>query len=350
MSLTHEELEKYIEQVCSSAKIVCLGSGDFVFKYPTTMISMKARLIYEAEYQKAIQEGLLPYKEMKKLIEERHLISESDQKALSSLKSKLGGQKVLLAKTTRVRANQDRIKKVIEELEIQIREIEYKERSKLTMTAETKAEEAKLLYLCWACTYNFTTEELQWKSDKEFMKESNFVLRQDIISEFMSFYSGVSTTIIREIARSSLWRIRYITSVKTSDQLFGRATTEYSGDMLNLAYWSHFYQNIYEMMPDDQPPQDIIEDDMALDAYMEAYYKERSNDNAARRFKKRMGSGRLSAFDSQEVIVTRANELYEDIEYDKPREAQAIKDRTLIKKKANNRSRAGQMPDKLPRR
>jgi hypothetical protein len=120
--------------------------------------------------------------------------------------------------------------------------------------------------------------------------------------------------------------------------------------MLNLAYWSHFYQNVYEMMPEDQPPQDIIEDDMALDAYMEAYYKERTNEAAARKFKKRAGTGKLSAFDSQEVIVTRANELYEDIEYDKPREAQAIKDRTLIQKKANSRSRVGQHPTKLPRR
>jgi len=103
--------------------------------------------------------------------------------------------------------------------------------------------------------------------------------------------------------------------------------------MLNLAYWSHYYQNIYEMMPEDQPNEDIIEDDEALDAYLKDYYKERTQDVAARKSKRNMGTGKLSAFDNNEVIVTKANELYEDIEYDKPREAQAIKDRNLIKKK-----------------
>jgi hypothetical protein len=88
------------------------------------------------------------------------------------------------------------------------------------------------------------------------------------------------------------------------------------------------------MMPEDQPNENIIEDDEALDAYLNSYYKERTQDVAARKSKRKMGTGKLSAFDSQEVIVTKANELYEDIEYDKPREAQAIKDRNLIKKKA----------------
>ena len=41
----------------------------------------------------------------------------------------------------------------------------------------------------------------------------------------------------------------------------------------------------------------------------------------------------MSAFDAEEVIVTQSNELYEEIEYDKPREAQRVKNRTDIKKR-----------------
>jgi hypothetical protein len=103
--------------------------------------------------------------------------------------------------------------------------------------------------------------------------------------------------------------------------------------MLNLAYWSHYYQNIYEMLPDDQPSEDIIEDDEALDAYLNDYYKERRKESLANRDKRKYGKSKLSAFDKEEVVVTKANELYQDIEYDKPREAQAIKDRNFIKKR-----------------
>jgi len=334
MDLTHEEVEKYLEQICSRLKIVGIGDKTIVFKYPDVYTMMKARRIYEQEYKTSIDEGLVSVDAMRKIIKERKIISDDDQKKLSSFKSKLEAQNILLARTTKVKANQDRIKTVIHELESKIRVIEYKERSKFSMTAETKAEEAKLLYLCWSHCYDFDTDELYWTTYGDFINELDAKFRESLISEFILFYSGIPTTHIRSIARNNLWRIRYVTSLKTSEPLFGVSTSEYSNDMLNLVYWSHYYQNIYEMMPEDQPSEDIIEDDEALDAYLSDYYKERTKDIAARKSKKQMGSGKLSAFDSKEVIVTKANELYEDIEYDKPREAQAIKDRNLIKKKA----------------
>jgi hypothetical protein len=86
------------------------------------------------------------------------------------------------------------------------------------------------------------------------------------------------------------------------------------------------------MMPEDRPPDSIVEDDDSLDAYMKSYYEERNREDAARRGTKTT-SGKLSAFDREEVIITQSNELYEDIEYDKPREAQKIRDKTDIKKR-----------------
>jgi hypothetical protein len=118
--------------------------------------------------------------------------------------------------------------------------------------------------------------------------------------------------------------------------------------MMNLAYWSHYYQNIYEMLPEDQPGDLIIEDDEALDAYMKDYYDEKMRDAAGRR-DTRKRRGKLQAFNQQEVIVTRSNELYEDIEYHKPQEALKVKEGNLVKKKGpNTKHRIGTVPDKLP--
>jgi hypothetical protein len=105
--------------------------------------------------------------------------------------------------------------------------------------------------------------------------------------------------------------------------------------MLNLAYWSNFYQSVYEMMPRDRPPDSVIDDDDSLDAYMKDFYEERNREDASEwsKNKTKSGRGKLSAFDKEEVIVTQSNELYEDIDYDKPREAQRVKDRVdLIKR------------------
>lgn len=333
MDLTIEEIECYLDQITSASKIVSIDDKVLLFKQPILDNKMESRRLYELEYKKSIDEGLLSTSSMKDLMKERHLITDEERRELSSLKSKLDAQKMLLAKTTKVRARQDRVKDIIHDVEKKIRDIEYKERSKFSMTAETKAEEAKVLYLCWNNCYNFLTKNLYWDLYDEFLSETDYLFRQKVTSEFILFYGGIPTKYIRSIARSNLWRIRYVTSLKTSEPLFGRPTSEYSSDMLNLAYWSHYYQNIYEMLSEDQPAEDIIEDDEALDAYMKDYYNERTRDAVARKDKNRR-SGKLSAFDKEEVIVTKiASELYDDIEFDTPREAQVIKDKPLIKKR-----------------
>jgi len=333
VDLTSEEIEDYLDQISSASKIVDVDDKVLLFKYPSIDNKMESRRIYQLEYRRSLDEGLLSTSSMKDLMKERHLITDEEKHELSSLRSKLDAQKVLLVKTTRVRANQDRIKGIIHDIEKKIRDIEYKERSKFSMTAETRAEEAKILYLCWSNSYNFLTKNLYWDLYDEFLNEINYLFRQKVVSEFILFYGGIPTKYIRAIARNNLWRIRYVTSMKTSEQLFGKSASGYSSDMLNLVYWSHYYQNIFEMLEEDRPPEDIIEDDESLDAYMKDYYDERTRDTAARKSKNKH-SGKLSAFDKEEVIVTKiASELYDDIEFDTPREAAAIKDKPMIKKK-----------------
>jgi hypothetical protein len=81
-------------------------------------------------------------------------------------------------------------------------------------------------------------------------------------------------------------------------------------------YWSHFYQSVYEMMPDDRPSDDIIEDDDALDAYMKDYYDEKSRERAASQGQSK-NRGKNTAWNHQENIVFKSNPLSEDISYSK---------------------------------
>lgn len=336
MQLTHEEVEEYLESVSTSSKIIDIDNKIIVFKYPSVQLRMRSRRIYKSEFDKSIKEEMLTNDQMADLIKERNLISDADRKQLSKLESQIEAQRVLLAKTTIVKANQTRIKGVLRELESKKAVIDNKERSKFAMTAETRSEEAKVLYLCHGSTFIFETDELYWKTFEVFKQESDYLFRQSVLAEFVYFYTGIKTSIIRALARSNLWRIRYITSVKTGDSLFSVPIADYSSDMLNLVYWSHYYQNINEMMPEDQPPDGIVEDDEALDAFMKDYYNERTKDIAERKYNKGTKS-KLSAFNQEEVIVARTNELFEDIVFDEPREAAAIKNKPMVKKKTRRR-------------
>jgi len=263
--------------------------------------------------------------------EHRQLISADEINKLKKLKGQLEAQEILLGKTTRVKANQERIKNIINRIRHEINEIQFKKQSKMMLSADTKAEEERSFYICSRCVYK-DDGSLFWLAYKDALNEKRLELRDAILLAFLRFNAGLPTPIIRELSRSSVWRIRYVNSVKTSDPLFGAAAADYTTDQLNLSYWSNYYQNIYEMMPEDRPSDVVIEDDDALDAYMKTYYQERTQEDAARRSKSKT-SGKLQAFDAEEVIVTASNELYEDIEYDKPREARRLKDRVDLKKR-----------------
>jgi len=330
MELTHGEFESNLNVILTGKKIIEIEGLELILQQPSNFIRMKADRVYEKAYKEAVDSGLLPRAELEELIKKRNIISDEEQKNLSRLESKLEAQKILLAKTTKVKANQDRIKKIISDLEQEIFSIKEKELSKLMMSAETKAEEDRYNFLCSMSVYK--KDKLFWESFERYNKETNLLLKNRVLNQFISFYNGIETGIVRYIARNNLWRIRYLTSSKVADPLFGRPTAEYTVDMLNLAFWSNYYQQVYDMMPEDRPPDSIIEDDEALDAYMNSYYEEQQKESMARKARKTTG-GKLSAFDQEEVIVTRSNELYEDIKYDKPREAQRIKDKVDIKKR-----------------
>jgi len=347
MDLTVDDIEKYLYKIFTAQDIINVNKGDakisIIFKQPDNIIKLKANNVYDASFASAVEDEILPLKELEELIKKRNIFTESDEAQVKKLKSKLDAQQILLSKITKVKANSDRIKGVIEDIKQQIAEIEYKKFSKLSMSAETKAEEDRTSYLCWSCAYNIDNE-LYWLTYEDFLNETDLSFRNEVLTKFLKFYGGIDTKTVRFIARSSLWRIRYVTSQKVSESLFGIPTSQYTNDQLNLAYWSNFYQSIYEMFPEDKPSDIVIEDDDALDAYMHNYYEERNREDAARRSKKKT-RGKLSAFDSEEVIVTQSNELYEEIDYDKPREARMVKDKADFRKKPKSKSRIGQAPD-----
>ncbi len=340
MNITHEDLEKYLSKIFTGVELVYINNGSMdicvEFRSPNNATMLRANLLFNKTYSQALSRGMLSSEELEKLMKKRNIFTDEDEKRIEKLKAQLEAQELLLAKTSVVKAKQDRLKNIIKKIKDEINEISFKKSSKMSMSAESKADESKLLYLCWASSYNADTGTLLWPTYNNLLKETNLVFKDNIFLEFLKFNRGIDTRIIRYVARSNLWRIRYVTSLKTSEALFGVPTSEYTNDMLNLVYWSNYYQSIYEMLPEDRPSDLVIEDDEALDAYMQSYYDERNKEDAARR-SKRKTQGKLSAFDKEEVIVTQSNELYEDIKYDKPREAQRIKDKAMIKKRVRSR-------------
>lgn len=336
IELTFDELETHIDEISTGTKVIEVENEMddplvLIIQQPKSKEKLFASLIYKQTYRQAKKEGITTQEEMREILEKRGIINEEDELAISVLREKIAAQRVLLAKTTQVRANRDRIMKVIADLEKELHAIILKRERTFGLTAEAKANEEKLAY--WCRRYVYKSEgELLWPTKDDHNEDKDHILRMNVFGEYARFVLGLTTALIRYLARSNLWRIRYVTALKCGTDLFGTPAVNFSADQTNLLYWSHFYQGLYEMLPDDQPSEEIIDDDAALDAYMENYYREMKKE----RFVKKSRKDGIDAMDNEQVIITPAHELHQDIEYDKPREAQRLKGKDVSDIKARS--------------
>lgn len=273
--------------------------------------------LYDSSYNSAIDDGILSREELESVIKSRGLITEKEELREEELTKLIKGQEALFTKMRFAKNKKEKVGENIIRLKLELSGLRRKFNSFYTLTAESVATEAKLNYLCWSACYNMSGKSRMWETYKDFDLEKNIELRSEVINAVMSVLIGFSEATIRKIARYTEWRIRYISSIKVALPLFSRKPEDYTKDQLALVYWSNFYQNIYEMMPDDRPDDEVIESDAMLDVYMEEYYKGLEQN---RSISKARGRG-SNAFDSDEVVVTRFSELYDKLDYDKPQEA-----------------------------
>lgn len=320
IELSYEELDAYVQQVCTGSKLVYVDNQQdepvpLLFKYPTTDTALLAQIVYDRSVKRAKDKGLPTLESMEELIKERNIFTEEDAAKIEKLNSRIKGQKTILAKTVRVPANRDRIYKNIKTLEDQVTKIAIKKEPVLAMTQERKATEEKYLFLTSLGVFDPFTDKPYWETEETFQAEADFVFRKRVFLEYIVFAHGLRPEVIRYVARSNIWRIRYVTALKTGDGLFGSAIKDYSIDQLTLLYWSHFYQSIYEMLSSDRPPDTVIEDDQALDAYMTDWQAERNRDAVAARSQSNNKYGNNSAWDHGETLVMRSNPVHEDVEY-----------------------------------
>lgn len=320
VELSYEELDSYIQQICIGEKLVYVkdrlgGEVPLLLRYPTSRSRRQAEHAYKQAFAEAERLELPSIDEMEVVARERGIFSAADEEKVRVLRGKMSGQRAVLAKTTRIPARRERLTANILRLQDEIATLEFKKETALEMTKERKASEEKFLFLTRRGVFDPVTEELYWGTEEVFEDEPDFIFRKRVFLEYIVFSHGIRQSHIRAIARSNLWRLRYITATKLSEGLFDQPIGSYSVDQLTVLYWSHFYQSVYEMMSDERPPDNIIEDDEALDAYMADWHADRNREAVASREKKGKSYGQSSAWDHDETLVMRSNPIHKDVVY-----------------------------------
>lgn len=319
MSLTIEDITSTIAEVSLAGKFVSVLNGaaipvDLFIRHPTLEESQAASFYRSSSLTKARDMGLPSMEEMEKLLVQRGLWTSAHEASVKDFSAQLEAQRVLLSKTVRVPANRERIKGNITALQNKLWDVRKIKESKFEHTQERRADEDRLLYLTWVCTYRPDMCTRYWLSFDDFRNERDVSFRSNVSIRYALFSVGFQQGIIREVARSSSWRLRFLAAQKNFGKLFPREVYDYSTDMISLVYWSNFYASLQEMMPEDRPEDSIVEDDAALDAYMEDYFKEQARKHAEAR-SNGTKYGKSSAWSHEETLVTPANPLRKDVLY-----------------------------------
>ncbi len=306
IELSFQEAEELLEGVINNKKLVQVISkqGDVfvVFSHPTAQDILLSRYVRKRALMEAIKEELPSRADIEAVIEERD-IGKKDENLIAELEGKIKAQERLL-NITKIEGRRKPIEEIIERYQKELAEIKAKNEHLFILTQEFRADEESLLYLVWAASYKLT-EERYWPTFESFEAETDLFLRNSVIAQFSKFNRGLSLKEIRFLSRHVLWRIRYTAGLKIGGPLFPGGLQDLTTDQQSLLYWSNYYQSIYEMLPDEQPADEIIQDDEALDAYMEAYFKKRELEKNEGRLKRRSGGkGKLSSENSAEVIIT----------------------------------------------
>jgi len=322
LDLSFQEVEELLEQVVHNKKLVQLDSSTgevfVVFSHPAADDVIRSRHVRARALLEAKKEELPTRESIEKVIEERGIVTQADKERMQALRDKIAGQQRIL-NLTKIEGRKTPIQENITRLEKELAKLENKGADMFLLTREYRADEESLLFLTWASTYMIDGDRY-WESFDTFEKETDLLLRTNCLLEYTYFNRGVDSPIIRFIARHVVWRIPYSAALKIGGPLFPRGLHDMTSDQKSLIYWSNFYQSIYEMMPDDQPSDDIIEDDEKLDAYMDVFYKRREAERSDGRLKRGSGSkGKLSTSNSDEVIVTTNHPEYLSLGYSEKR-------------------------------
>lgn len=320
--LSYQETEELLESIIINQTLYRANSKTgpqfVIFSHPTGHEFLKSRYRRELALLEATSMGLPSIEELEKTMVERNLKDPEDEKKIETLQNKISAQSRLL-QLSKIEGRRKPIREAIEGLEGEIQTIKNKGDSLFNISADRKADEESVLYLAWVSTHTIDGDKY-WLSFDDFELEQDIVFRNSILDGFLPFNRGARVPELRYLARHNLWRIRYAAALKLGGSLFTRGLDDLTPDQLALLYWSNYYQSIYEMLPDDQPDEDIISNDEDLDSFMESYFKRRDQERNEGKVTRRGGKNKLSAWDrSEEVIITAAHPDYMSMDYSEKR-------------------------------
>lgn len=270
-----EEDEVLLEELMASKKVIHTSRGPLWFEFPRSDDILFARHVYDSKYEQYKRDGTPTVEEAQKEHEENGLWGEDDEATLKRISDMVEETANKLA-TEINRARKKKYEDWIQRLERKLAELYDAKVHLFSNTAEALASDASHAYIAYKC-FRTPSGHVLWESFEEMMEsweDRAFVV--ELMRLVMQESEPPEISIIRKLARSANWRLRWNVVKKNPENLFSRRMVDLTIAQTLLVYWSQVYDSAYESL--ERPPQEIINDDIEFDKWLEKESKERERE------------------------------------------------------------------------
>jgi hypothetical protein len=291
--------EKILYRIIKGRLRIKLGDLILYVKEPTDDILEESYEIYDEAYNKAYFNNILLKKDLKEILFYRDLWSPDDDKRVKEIDKQVEDLKVEAYKSHFDRRKVQGIKGHIRFFEKERGEIKSKNKSLDHISCEGLADFARSAWIVESSTVYQDGGCYDWMHCN--------------LSDVMSIVSqkSIHPLDFRMIARNDPWRAMWMIG-KTSGNLLGKSSTEFTVNQTQLCSYSFMYDNVYES--GERPNDKIIEDDDLLDGWFIVQRRKYEKDKKQQEVDALTSNPKIA--NSQEVFVMAsnqdsANEIYD---------------------------------------
>ena len=261
------DISQRIIEICRNRYFVLINNHPHYFSFPNLKVQSQANQLYNQELKKLIRFGCLSQKQLLKLSIERGIYTKEEDteykrllKFMRELNQKYRSEIVFFQKKN--------LKKILRVERKKFFKIISKRQIALSRSAENYAERKKVQFLISECVLDLE-ENRYWQDMDDILNLDLGKYREifgNYILKFSSFLNGLHEGIIRFIAHSNEWQLKYLAVQNTKSSLFEKSVSEWDINQINLCYWAGVYRSVLNSL--EKPPDIVIKNDFRFDIWL----------------------------------------------------------------------------------
>lgn len=331
--MEEKQLSIILSRVLSGSYIFTYNNRKFNLKYPNVSIKYEADIFAEEEREKAKFNSWIQPDDILYFLIDCGIWTRDGDVALSSLSKQIDDHKVELYKN---HLNPVRIKQIRQKLvstKKNYNNLFNKRHSLDYITLDGYIDNIKDQYLCMRSLYYID-------GTKVFDDTNNIDIK--LLTSLSNYIAQntISIDTFRQLARSQKWR-NYWSCNK--DNIFDKATTEWTDEQQTLVLMSRMYDSVYEHP--ECPSDKIIEDDDMLDGWLIIQREENEKNKQKNRAEKMLKDKNLGNAKEIFLVANSQEEAEEIYSLNDPNSRRIIQERNKIIMNAKADIKEAELPD-----